>query len=93
MPGREAGFGEIDEEFHFRCSKFRWFGPTRWAVSVCTWGQSELPRTNSGAIPWNSATAQSCDKPAKGTLQGEMRPPPQQWFSNFTLDRIIQEVA
>lgn len=26
MSGRSAEFGDIDEEFHFRCSNFRWFG-------------------------------------------------------------------
>lgn len=48
---RIAEFGDIDEKFHLRCSNFKWSGPTRWAVSVWTWGQSELPRTDSGAIP------------------------------------------
>lgn len=70
MSGREAGLGERDEEFCFRCPEFRWFRASQLGCECLDLGTVKAieDKSRAEAIPWNAATAPHCEKPTMGNL-------------------------
>lgn len=73
MSEREAGLGERDKEFCFRCPKFRWFGASQLSCECLDLGtvRAVEDKMRAEAIPWNAATAPYCEKSTAGSLPGK----------------------